>query len=338
MTETSFYWADEAVGDGSLSPYDNDEFSDIWRVLFQRDRTTQGYIEGHLNELIVTNPSANNIEMDTGAALVDGKYYTTDDEAVTTASIATPAVATRIDRVVLRKSWAAQTVRFTIITGVEGAGVPAITQTDGVTWDVPIAQVSITTGAVITITDERSAARTPLAESTSSAGLQHIETLTGNGASGTLDFSNIPTTFRHLFIIGQILLDGAVVDADVNIRFNNDSGANYNEQDILGINATPTATAATGQTEANVGTFPGASATANHVGQLQLHIAAYKDTDLFKTFVGQFNSLPDNTVANFDAGAVSGLWEDTTAIDQIELLSSSGNFETGTSVSLYGII
>jgi hypothetical protein len=66
-----------------------------------------------------------------------------------------PTGATRIDRIVLRASWAAQTVRITRIAGVENDDAPALTQTPGTTYDIPLAQVSITTGGVITITDER---------------------------------------------------------------------------------------------------------------------------------------------------------------------------------------
>ncbi len=176
MTETSFYWGGTTIGDATDSPYDNDEFSDIWRKLFQRDRATQGPIDGYENELVITNPSGLTIRMDTGAALVDGKFYENDAQIDTI--LVAPAVLTRIDRFVLRKSWGSQTVRMIVIAGTEGAGVPGLTQTDGVTWDVPLAQVSITTGSVVTITSEREFSRTPLADF-SEGSLIHIETLVG---------------------------------------------------------------------------------------------------------------------------------------------------------------
>jgi hypothetical protein len=54
-------------------------------------------------------------------------------------------------------------VRVTRVAGTEGGGVPAITQSDGTTWDVPLYQATITTGGAITLTDERSFVRTPMA-------------------------------------------------------------------------------------------------------------------------------------------------------------------------------
>ena len=337
MVEESFYWDDGSVGDGSLSPYDNDEFSDLWRVLFLRDRTTQGVIESYENGLVVSNPSGNNIRVATGAALVDGKFYETD--ANVDNAIATPAVSTRIDRVVLRKSWAAQTVRVFIITGVEGAGVPAITQTDGVTWDVPLAQVSITTGAAITITSEIAFARTPLTEEFTGA-MSEIETITADGSSATIDFQNIPDTFTHLFLIGQIRFAGAVTEVLIEARLNNDSGANYNEQDLKGDGASATASGNANQNEISLGRVPGASATANMAGQIQAHLANYVNTTFFKTLLAQFLHIRSNTPANWEVGLAGGMWKDTTAVSRITLLSttgSSGNIASGSVVTLYGI-
>ncbi len=334
MAETSFYWGGTTIGDATDSPYDNDEFSDIWRKLFQRDRTTQGPIESYENELAVSNPAGLTIRVPSGAALVDGKFYENDANIDTV--LVAPVTLTRVDRVVLRKSWGAQTVRVFIIAGTEGAGVPALIQNDGVTWDVPLAQVSITTGSAVTLTDEREDARSPLAELAEGA-FVHIETLTGNGSSANLDFSGIASTFKHLFLIGSILQDGAVVDADVDVKFNNDGGANYNEQSLRGANVTVSATAAVTQTSANAGTYPGTNATANHIGQIIMHIANYANTNFFKTFTVDFSSIPNNTVADFDVGNIGGTWLDASAIDQITLVAASGNFDTGTEVSLYGI-
>jgi hypothetical protein len=70
--------------------------------------------------------------------------------------IPTPVAATRIDRIVLRSDWTAQTVRIYRIEGVEGAGAPARETTEGTLYDLLLYRVSIviTTGA-ITLTDER---------------------------------------------------------------------------------------------------------------------------------------------------------------------------------------
>jgi len=152
MAETSRPWPGTVLGD--CGPYSATQWDDAWENMFTQDNSdTEGVLPGVLNELEVTNPAANTARVATGAALVKGKYY--GNSANVDVNIPTPSSDTRIDRIVLRSLWSAQTVRVTRIAGTEGAGVPAITQVDGNTWDLTLAQVEITTSGAITITDER---------------------------------------------------------------------------------------------------------------------------------------------------------------------------------------
>lgn len=150
MTETSVPWGGTILGDAG--PYSDDVWSDIWRKWFTRDRTDQGVLRINLNELIVTGV-ASPVAVASGSAIVDGKFYESD--ASVNVVIPTPAGATRIDRIVLQKDFVAQTVRIARVAGAEGGGAPALTQIDGTTWEISLAQASITIGGVITITDER---------------------------------------------------------------------------------------------------------------------------------------------------------------------------------------
>lgn len=156
MAETSAPWNGTTVGDASIAPYDAmSEWASYWRSLTGAagiPTNMGGVCPSELNELACTG-TATPVSVNTGRALAYGTWYQSD--AAVTVAIATPAVSTRIDRIVLRKSWAAQTVRITRIAGVEGGGAPALTQTAGVTWDTPLCQASITTSGVITVTDER---------------------------------------------------------------------------------------------------------------------------------------------------------------------------------------
>lgn len=150
MAQTSMFWDGTSTGDAG--PYSGDTFSDFIRKLFIEDRTQQGVIEGYANELVVTG-STSPIHVNTGAALVDGKFY--ENTASVDFTVTTPA-STRIDRVVLRKDFTNQTIRLALITGTIGSGSPpALTQTDGTTWEIPLYQVSINNSGIITLTDER---------------------------------------------------------------------------------------------------------------------------------------------------------------------------------------
>ena len=335
--EQSFYWSDDAVGDGVLSPYDNDEFSDNWRKLFQTDRTTQGVIDTYENELLVTNPAGLIIRIATGAALVDGKLY--ENDANVDNAILAPLINTRIDLVVLRKSWALQTVRIAIITGVEGAGVPGLTQTDGVIWEIPLAQVSITIVPTITITDVRVNVQSPLTLSPLSNVWVEIEEIV-IVAQTEFDFISIPNTFEHLVIAGIVRHTQAAVDVNLGMTFNADVGANYNNQNIRGANAVASAAASAGDNEIDLDVIPAGNATANHVGYVMIRINNYAQEHFFKTIQADIGSIPTNVLANFDIGFETGVWRATTVIDQVTIFSPgfpAVAFAADSRLTLYGI-
>jgi hypothetical protein len=154
MAQLSFPWPGDsgAGGTGDCGPYTADAFSNWYEKMFCSDSTNESVISNIGNELAVTG-AATPLSINTGSALVNGKFY--NNSASTTLAIATPAGATRIDRVILRADYAAQTVRLVLLAGAEGGAAPALTQTDGTTWEVSLAQASITTGGVVTLTDER---------------------------------------------------------------------------------------------------------------------------------------------------------------------------------------
>lgn len=150
MAQTSWPWTD-STGDGG--PYAANTWDDDAEILFTTDQaTSQGPIKGYLNELEVSGV-ASPVSVATGAAVVKGKRY--KNTAAVDVAVPTPSGDTRIDRIVLEADFTGQTVRIARVAGAEGGAAPAVTQTDGTTWQVSLAQVSITTGGVITVTDER---------------------------------------------------------------------------------------------------------------------------------------------------------------------------------------
>lgn len=156
VTERSQFWSGTVTGDASIAPYDADtEFARVLRSIAGANAIPthrSGVFVDDLNELAASGGTSP-VAIATGRALVDGTWY--ENDASVNVAIPTPSASTRIDRIVARKSFSAQTIRITRIAGTEGAGAPAITQSAGVTWDMPICQASITTGGIITILDER---------------------------------------------------------------------------------------------------------------------------------------------------------------------------------------
>jgi len=157
MAEFSILHTTSTSGDGAAT-YTEAQATDAFGDFLTPNSTitaphaTQGVYAGAGGELAVTG-TASPVSVASGAAAVAGFLYR--NTAAVTVAIPTPAGSTRIDRIVLRMSWSAHTVRITRIAGTEGGAAPAITQTDNTTWDIKLAQVSITTGGVCTVTDER---------------------------------------------------------------------------------------------------------------------------------------------------------------------------------------
>lgn len=158
MPEQSRFWDGTATGDATQAPYDaGTAFSQVLTALTAADRLANkgGVISTSDLNALVPSVSASALVIGTGRALVYGTWYERTGNISAGFPIPTPVTSTRIDRAVVRKSWAAETARLVYLSGVEGGAEPALVQSVGATWDIPVASVSITTGGVITLTDER---------------------------------------------------------------------------------------------------------------------------------------------------------------------------------------
>lgn len=200
MTEKSLFWTTNDVGDGPAAGYSSSDIFELYRSFFTGFTGSNygGVSPDYLNELAVSGASSP-VSVATGAALVYGIPYF--NSATVDVAIPTPAASTRVDRIVLRASWSAQTVRVTRIAGVEGGSAPAITQSAGVTWDVPLAQVSITTSGVITVTNEREF----------SSGI-------GDGVVSTVKLADLAVTTAKLAdgaVTSAKIADGTIATADI---------------------------------------------------------------------------------------------------------------------------
>jgi hypothetical protein len=103
----------------------------------------QGVLQGWLNDLEVTDNGDGTVNVDTGASLNYGVWY--ENDAVVNVAITDNST----EWVVVRASWATQTSRLVAIAP------GAFTQTAGVTYDIPLAEVTDVAGAITLITDLR---------------------------------------------------------------------------------------------------------------------------------------------------------------------------------------
>lgn len=157
MTETAFPFE---AGAGAIS-------TELQWGKMARRWLSDGIIPNYLSPSLAVQQrgaGANmSVDVGQGAAFLQGHYYENDGTLNKTIG-ANSSGSTRIDRVVLRLDRAANTLTCEILEGTPGAGAPALTQTSSGVYELPLARVTVASGAssIVTanLTEERAVAPT----------------------------------------------------------------------------------------------------------------------------------------------------------------------------------
>lgn len=154
MSEFSLPQQGLLVGDAIRAPYDADEWSIDYTasLLGFARRANYGVILGYDNgsnfslEVTQTTVASNQVELKIGAAVVRGTLYLNDATLTLTVQPNASGNA-RIDTLVLRKDYPAQTVRAAIKQGTPGAtpAPPTLVQT-AIEWEIPIVDIAVANG------------------------------------------------------------------------------------------------------------------------------------------------------------------------------------------------
>lgn len=161
MAEFSGFWTTTGTPAGhQVAGYTQVHLSTAMQVL-AACHGNQGIGPSYLNKLAGTVTGANTVQINTGCALVDGKWYNNDAALNVTIPSSVGGGNTRIDRIVARCNWAGFVVSIQRIPGTDAGSptVPALSNTPGTTVDLPLYQALVNTAGTVTLTDERSFAR-----------------------------------------------------------------------------------------------------------------------------------------------------------------------------------
>lgn len=160
-----------------------------------------------------------------------------------------------------------------------------------------------------------------------------IATTTLSSAASSITFSSIPATYTdlRLVVVGTSATEGRLL-----LRFNSDSGTNYSYTVIKGDGT-------------NTGSHRGTDQTywRSYETVLPTSNAGFAAVDIF-SYAGSTNKtlLYNGSMDKNGSGTttlVVGLWRDTSAISSIvcysgNLTTTTYNFNTGTTATLYGIL
>lgn len=163
---------------------------------------------------------------------------------------------------------------------------------------------------------------------------ESIATITvGAGGTATVDFSSIPSTFKHLQV-RYILRDTYPATYDYASFKLNGATSGYSWHYMRGTGSAVSVGSGTSQSYIQNGVMPYANDLANSFGVGILDILDYANTSKYKT---------TRTLNGFDgngSGAVSfssGSYQSTSAVNQITFNSVGTAFAQYSSFALYGI-
>lgn len=164
---------------------------------------------------------------------------------------------------------------------------------------------------------------------------ESIATYTPSG-TGTITFSSIPQTYKHLQI--RTFTKDAGNDDTMAVRFNGDSSGtsgtdgNYSMHLIYG---NGTSVGSLGYANTNYMTTWFCNPNSNGFGVGVLDILDYTDTNKYKTIRGLGGYDTNNASGGF-VQLTSGNWRNTAAINSITVYTNY-NMSSGSHIALYGI-
>ena len=149
-------------------------------------------------------------------------------------------------------------------------------------------------------------------------------------AAATVTFSNISQTYTDLVLIASMM--GSTAGADIRVQLNSDTGSNYSLTRLMGYTSA-TSNRASNATYFQTTNYVGIGATEPTTNVYQF--LNYSNTTTYKTMLTRHNQF-QSTYA--ETAAQVGLWRSTSAISSIVFSLSSGNYASGSTFTLYGIL
>jgi len=182
----------------------------------------------------------------------------------------------------------------------------------------------------------------PVSLASSSAASMHgamvpIANVAASGSSNSLSFSNIPSNYQDLMIVLNARSTNASTTTQAIMFFNGDTGSSsYSATWLNGNGSSVSSGRDTNFSQLYcVDGMPAASATSGIFSSTTFHILNYTSTSAFKTvLIRQAADLNGSGLTRLTVG----LWRATpAAITSLGVNTVSGNYATGSTMSLYGI-
>lgn len=164
-----------------------------------------------------------------------------------------------------------------------------------------------------------------------------IAEVVGTGASGVMEFSNIPQTYRALLLQHMGRTDAAVTVIGVALTFETTPTLTYSYQYIYAHGAAVATFEGIDQDYINMGTAAGTSVDANLYCGTEMIFPEYANTSMYKPCQIKAMDMRGLSTGNIYWNNTAGIWKSTSAITRIRLTLLSGNWTTTSRATLWGI-
>lgn len=148
-----------------------------------------------------------------------------------------------------------------------------------------------------------------------------IQTLTASGSATTLDFTSIPSTYKHLRVIGNVRNTSGTGHPSMLAQVNGDTGTNYSYGYI--------SNGSVGQNNAQTTLLLPSVSNANG-GAFDIFFTDYTSTSKYK------NAISDGGDDTYTDNEISW-WRNTAAINRLTFSNGSGNLASSSVISIYGL-
>lgn len=156
-----------------------------------------------------------------------------------------------------------------------------------------------------------------------------LATTTLGSAQSSYTFSSISSTYTDLVLVTNY--GASIAGMTPFIRFNSDTGTNYSDTILYGTGSKAGSARDTSATRIFIGQYQVGSSATDGNNMTITHIQNYANSTTYKTVLSRSGAAEKET------NAIVGLWRSTSAINSISVVTTSGNFNTGSTFTLYGI-
>ena len=159
-------------------------------------------------------------------------------------------------------------------------------------------------------------------------------------AASSWDVTSIPSSYDHLLVKVSARSDSSdTYGGEVRVTLNGDTGSNYSGTILWAYQSIVQSTRASSAAYMNYSYVSDASQAANTFGSATYWIPHYSNTANFKQMISS-SAAEDTSSTDSDwiLAVEAGLWQDTSAVDQITLTAGAADdFVQYSTFTLYGV-